>query len=256
MSSEFGPTYAGAYDLLYQDKNYDEECRLLVQIFQEYRRECVRRILDLGCGTANHALRLAAHGYEVVGVDRSADMLRIAERKAQEQGLELRLARFDIRDVQLAETFDAVLMMFAVLGYQLGNSDVFSALRTARRHLSDKGLLVFDVWYGPAVLAQRPRDRVRTISTNGGTLLRTSSGELDIRRQLCTVHFRVWRLSENRVVEHTAESHRVRYFFPQELELFLDAAGFRLLRLGAFPDFAHEPDETTWNAIVVAEAAS
>ena len=254
MQQVFGHIYADAYDLIYRDKDYDRECELLERVFQEYAAKPVRKVLDLGCGTGNHTLRLAAKGYEVVGIDRSSDMLHIAKRKAQERGLPLRLHQADMRDLDLAETFDAVLMMFAVLGYQLENSDVLNALRTAHRHLHLDGLLVFDIWYGPAVLAQRPRDRVRIIETEDGTLLRTSSGELDIRRQICTVHFCLWHMNGDRVLKETKESHSMRYFFPQELELFLKISGFQLLRLGVFPDFDSDPDETTWNVMVVAGA--
>ncbi len=256
MSQIFGQTYANAYDRLYGEKDYDGETALLATIFQKYSARPVRNILDLGCGTGNHALRLATKGFQVLGVDRSADMLRIAEEKANERKIPLRLRQADLRELALGETFDAVLMMFAVLGYQVENADVLRALRTARWHLHENGILVFDIWYGPAVLAQRPGDRVRTIGANGATLLRTSSSKLNVRRQVCSVDFRIWHIADGRILEESSEGHPMRYFFPQELELFLQMAGFRLLRLGAFPDFDHDPDETTWNAMIVADAIS
>lgn len=254
MKQPFGPVYADAYDLIYRDKDYDGECELLEHVFQKYAVNPVRKVLDLGCGTGNHSLRLAAKGYEVVGVDCSSDMLRIAERKAHEKGITLQLLQADIRDLRIDETFDVVLMMFAVLGYQRENTDVLSALRAARSHLHSGGLLVFDVWYGPAVLAQRPEDRVRIIETEDGKLLRTSSGKLDIGRQICIVDFHLWLMNEDRILKETKESHSVRYFFPQELKLLLEVSGFQLLRLGAFPNFDRDPDETTWNVMVVARA--
>ncbi len=255
MTQVFGQVYADAYDLLYRDKDYDKESELLERVFQKYAVKPLRRVLDLGCGTGNHALRLAAKGYEVVGVDRSFDMLRIAERKAQERGLGLRLHRADIRGLALEETFDAVLMMFAVLCYQQENADVLSALRAARGHLHSDGLLVFDVWYGPAVLIQRPADQVRIIENDDGTLLRISSGELDMRRQICNVHFHLRQMNGDRILNETKECHPVRYFFPRELDLFLEVCSFRLVRLGAFPEFDRDPDATTWNVMVVAGAA-
>ena len=46
--------------------------------------------------------------------------------------------------------------MFAVIGYQTSNDELFAALQTVRRHLKPKGLFICDFWYGPAVLKQRP----------------------------------------------------------------------------------------------------
>ncbi|MEP6999757.1 MAG: methyltransferase domain-containing protein, partial [bacterium] len=83
MSDTFGAAYAEQYDLLYQDKNYDAEVALLERLFRAHDLKGTA-VLDLGCGTGQHAIRLAQHGYEVTGVDRSPQMLRIARVKAEQ----------------------------------------------------------------------------------------------------------------------------------------------------------------------------
>jgi len=254
MSKVFGSEYAGAYDTLYKEKDYDSECALLEKIFRQYSQAPVHTVLDLGCGTGNHALRLAAKDYEVTGVDLSSDMLRAASAKARERGLAIRFQECDMCRLQLPGTFDACVIMFAALGYQIENENVLAALRGVRQHLRAGGILVFDVWYGPAVLAQRPGERTRVIKTVDGMLLRSSNGRLDTYRQLCAVDYRVWHIRDRQLQDETQETHQMRYFFPQELKLFLQVAGFELLRLGAFPDLEQVPDETTWNIMAVARA--
>jgi SAM-dependent methyltransferase len=256
MSEVFGPLYADAYDVLYQDKDYQAECDLIQQVFQKYSTRPIRQILDLGSGTGNHTLPLAQQGYEVVGVERSENMLAHARRKAAKQapGRPVHFQHGDIRNVELGRQFDAALIMFAVLGYQHANADVLAALRTARRHLRQGGLLVFDVWYGPAVLRERPSQRVKVIPTPNGKILRVASGKLDTFRHLCTTDYLLWKWTEGKPVEEATESHTMRYFFPQELGLFLQCEGFALDRLGAFPEFHRDPDETTWNILGAAHA--
>jgi SAM-dependent methyltransferase len=160
----------------------------------------------------------------------------------------------DVRELNLEKKFDAVLIMFAVLGYQLSNEDVIATLSTARRHLAPGGLLIFDVWYGPAVLLNRPSQRVKVVDTDQGRILRVSSGTLDTRRHLCHVNYLVWVLDAQRLVRNSEEMHSMRYFFPLELEFFLRSTGFVPARLGAFPEFKNDPDDTTWNVIQVATA--
>ena len=258
MNEVFGSNYADAYDMVYGDKDYAAECDLIERLFHKYGDGSIASVLDLGCGTGNHALLLHQRGYEVVGVDRSASMLAHARRKAANfdpsRGTTDAFRQGDIRNVDLQRFFDAVLIMFAVLGYQLENSDVLAALKTARRHLRSGGLLIFDVWYGPAVLHERPSQRVKIIPIPAGHILRVASGELDINRHRCTVKSDVWRLERDRPVSKTDEIHEVRYFFPQELRLFLQCTGFESVRLGAFPEFDREPDETVWNVLGVAHA--
>jgi SAM-dependent methyltransferase len=258
MYEVFGTDYADAYDIVYGDKDYAAECDLIERLFQRYGEGPITSVLDLGCGTGNHSLLLDERGYEVVGVDRSASMLAHARRKAarSDHNHDRREAFYqgDIRTVELRRLFDAVLIMFAVLGYQLENADVLSTLKAARRHLRLGGLLMFDVWYGPAVLHQRPSQRVKVIPTPAGPVLRVASGELDISRHLCTVKNDVWRFESGGLVSRTDEVHVVRYFFPQELKLFLQCSGFEPVRLGAFPEFDRDPDETVWNVLGVAQA--
>ena len=252
MSHSFGADYAASYDQLYGDKDYTAEVGLLEHVFQCYSPVAVRGVLDLGCGTGNHAVPLAQRGYTVVGVDRSDEMLR----QAGERSSSARFVRGDITDLQLDESFDAVLMMFAVLGYQTRNCDVRAALGGARRHLDNNGLLFADVWYGPAVLGQRPTDRVKVIDApDGGQLIRVASSELVTSRNLCTVRYHLWRIEAGQVRSEVREEHPMRYFFAPELELLLTQAGFELVRLGAFPHFfEEEPSEETWNVAFAARA--
>ena len=257
--SVFGQEYADQYDLLYHDKDYEAECDLLEQVFHRYGSDPIQSILDLGCGTGNHALPLAQRGYQVTGVDLSADMLERAQRKAQaslspairhlptfQQG--------DVRTLDLGQQFDAVLMMFAVLGYQLTNDNILASLRTIRRHLRPGGLFVGDVWYGPAVLTIRPSDRVRVIPTTDGKVIRSASGVLDIYRHLCKVRYQVWHLSDQKLVSESEEIHWMRYFFPQELALFMNQVQLSLVDIRAFGDLAQPPSDEIWNILVIGKS--
>lgn len=253
----FGSDYAGRYDFLYQDKDYERECDMVAEVFTRFADGPVQSVLDLGCGTGNHALPLARRGFAMTGVDRSPGMLEQAGRKADALALgDIRptFRQGDVRDLHLGQTFDAVLMMFAVLGYQVTNENVASALATVRRHLKPGGLFVFDIWYGPAVLAIRPGERVKTLATPDGTVIRAASTKMDSFRQLAEVRYQMWHVRESGPMVETSETHEMRYFFPQELALFLEHARLRLVHFADFGALDRPADESTWNTIAVAEA--
>jgi SAM-dependent methyltransferase len=251
MSDEFGSGYATSYDLLYADKDYAAECDLIERLIRDHGLKPTHTVLDLGCGTGNHSMPLAERGYEVTGVDRSDEMLHQLRSKARKGGT---FRTGDIRTVDLSMKFDCALMMFAVLGYQLENTDLIAALENARRHLHSGGILIFDVWYGPAVLHLRPSERAKVIPTDGGQIVRFACGTLDVPRQVCRINYQVWRIHNDRVVARVEESHQMRYFFPMEIALLLKSTGFIVRHVGAFPDVDLEPDENTWNIVVVAKA--
>lgn len=68
------------------------------------------RVLDVGCGTGEHALMAAALGLPALGVDASPAAIEIAGRKARERGLEARFVLHDALDLgSLGEQFDSVI---------------------------------------------------------------------------------------------------------------------------------------------------
>lgn len=271
MTGVFGSGYAAVYDALYGEKDYEAECTVIERLFAAHAGGSggsVATVLDLGCGTGGHAFPLARRGLRVTGVDRSAAMLTRARAKAAElaaPGTALPdFAEGDIRALSLDRTYDAAIMMFAVLGYQNGNDELAAALSSVRRHLRPSGLFLFDVWYGPAVLHQRPGDRVRTVVRGDERIVRATRPVLDVRAQICRVDFEVQRIVGDRLVGEVRETHAMRFFFERELELALAAAGLRLEALRAFPPVEREPaerelaerepDETSWTVIGVARA--
>ena len=255
----FNDLYAGNYDSMYAAKDYLAECDVIERAFARFGDGQVHTIADFGCGTGSHAIPLARRGYAVVGVDRSDAMLAEARAKADGAGSDggmgtLTFRQGDLRDVNLESRFDAVLMMFAVLGYQHTNQDVTRTLANIKRHLRPGGLLVCDIWYGPAVLHVRPSQKNRDIETPHGRISRLASTEIDVLHHLCRVSISLTVMEHDRVVSQGTEHHDVRFFFPQEIAAHLELTGFRVCRLGAFPDFDQPPTEDNWNAMVVARA--
>lgn len=251
MVTDFGKDYSNAYDLLYKEKDYEGECNLIESIITEHSIIPVHSILDLGCGTGNHSIRLAERGYEVTGVDRSQEMLDIAVQKSHKIGLKCNFIHSDICAFSENKKYDAIIMMFAVLGYQQENEDIIAALTTVSRHLKKGGVFICDIWYGPAVLSQKPGERVRVIEGDDMKIIRVSSGVIDTYRHIVYVHFHLWRIDGNVLHSETKEEHSMRFFFPQELRLLFGISGISLKEIRSFPKWDSQLDDETWNIGVV-----
>jgi SAM-dependent methyltransferase len=256
VTNPFGLVYADQYDRLYRQKNYDAECDAIEELLRRYGVGATETILDLGCGTGSHATRLADRGYLLTGVDRSTAMLSHARAKAASRtgaGVP-EFLEGDVRSIELGRTFDAVLMMFAVLGYQTKNDDVVAALRTVRQHIRHGGLFIFDVWFGPAVLAVRPSDRLAVIEDGGAQILRAASAQIDVMTHTCRVKYQVWRMVGDEVAARSEEEHTMRFFFPLELEHLLAEQGLEPCAVRPFDDLDGIPGLDTWNVWVCARA--
>lgn len=74
-----------------------------------------QRVLDVGCGTGNAALAAARAGAAVTGVDPAAGLLALAQRRAEENRLDVELLRGDTEKLPVAGAFDVVMSVFGVI---------------------------------------------------------------------------------------------------------------------------------------------
>lgn len=83
------------YDTIYKSRaeRVKEEIDFVEEIFREDAKREVKRVLDLACGTGIPTLELAERGYEVLGLDLHEEMLRVARRKAEARGLNVKFIR-------------------------------------------------------------------------------------------------------------------------------------------------------------------
>jgi SAM-dependent methyltransferase len=256
VTGVFNDSYAATYDTVYAEKNYAAECKAVEKLIAKFGRGEIRKMLDLGCGTGRHAVIFAGHGFDVTGVDQSEPMVaRARDRAAQMKlGAIPEFLSGDIRNFSGKSPFDAALMNFNVIGYMTSNDDALGALGAARKNLRQDGLLIADFWYGPAVVVDPPGENTREFETGQARVVRSSSGLHLPDSQRCEITVKVTRLQGDRVLEQAEETHRVRYFFPLELELMLRVSGFELLALTGFPDIDAPASARKWAAAVVAVA--
>jgi SAM-dependent methyltransferase len=154
-------------------------------------------VVDLGCGSGIWAALLLDAGYEVLGVDASADLLRIARRRAPAA----RFVHGSLDEVELPAGAAAVTALGEVLSYGPRRS-LTPVLRRAGRALRPGGMLVFDV-VGPG---REPRPR-RTWTEGDGWVVCVDAREegRTVTRRIVTFRAsgRAWRRSEETHVQRT-----------------------------------------------------
>ncbi|MFI5347964.1 MAG: class I SAM-dependent DNA methyltransferase [Elusimicrobiota bacterium] len=256
MTTEPFARAAEHYDLLYRGKDYPAEAEFALAALRRLMPG-VKSILELGCGTGLHALELARRGCRVTGIDRSGPMLARARRLASSRPAAERplFRKADLRRVRLGRRFDAAVSFFHVFSYLTSPADLTQALCRARDHLRPGGVLLFDCWYGPAVLARPPKPRTKRAAQGGRSVERLSSMRWERARNVVEIRhrFRARRTADEAAVEF-GETHRLRYWFREEVEETLRACGFS--PAGAAEWMTERPlGPSTWSACFTAVAS-
>lgn len=232
---------------MYRDKDYAAEADYVAREIRSAAPGACS-VLELGSGTGRHGRLLAAKGFAVHGIERSPDMVALAKSVPPARGEgSFTCNRGDARSIVLGRSFDAVIALFHVLSYQTTNEDLQATLDTAARHLTPGGVFLFDVWHGPAVLAQRPERRVKRASDEHIEVSRTAQPQIDNDRNTVKVTYEMeCRDRHTGGVERFVEEHLVRYLFPAEIEVLAAQCGMHVLTTGEFLT-GRPPSPATWS---------
>ncbi len=129
---------------LYTHRNDDDAKVLLNLILPDLNLQPNAKILDLGCGNGRHSINLAKLGYDVTGLDLSANLLSIAKQEAERQKIKINFVEADMRYFKLFPPFNAIFSFFTSFGFFDDDRENFSVFRNVSDHLAKDGVYVFD----------------------------------------------------------------------------------------------------------------
>jgi len=129
------------YHRLYADRDDHEAAVLVDRLIARLDPKGDASILDLGCGAGRHAKYLASKGFDVTGLDLSAESIRIARRS---EWPNLRFVRGDMRQPFGTRAFDAVFNLFTSFGYFDDAADNLRVIQHVANALKTGGQFVLD----------------------------------------------------------------------------------------------------------------
>lgn len=232
------------YDL--EVESYDEDRPLI----EQWARSLGGPLLDLACGTGRMALRMAAQGYQVTGVDIVPEMIAQARQKAEERAVSVEWGVSDARTFHLQKQFPFAFMLCNAWQFFLTREDQEALLARVREHLLTEGCFLFGTRNPtPQNLLEVHHPEPQKYTTfDGRQLVITEQQYYDPMTQI--QHF-----TRHLTFRHPGGQQEVktlrtalRYVFPQEMEALLHYNGFQIR--ACYGNWQQEPLTATSRAMI------
>jgi SAM-dependent methyltransferase len=207
---------AELYDAIYtRMKDYRAEAET-VRSWIEKLRPGAQSILDVACGTGEHAKYLSAH-YQTDGIDLNRNYLAAAHAKNPQGRHEVA----DMTAFDLHKKYDAVLCLFSAIGYAMTVEKLNAAIQCMAHHLSPQGALIVEPWFTPEVW-RAGRPHLVSFEEENFKICRLNTTELrGERNSFFQFHYLIGRPEG---VTHFTEDHELALYTKSEmLEAFRNA---------------------------------
>ena len=135
--------FSEVYDIFMDNVPYEEWASYIIAILKEYGIED-GLVCELGCGTGKMAKILSDRGYDMIGIDSSADMLDIALESRSNEGRILYLNQ-DMKEMELYGTVRSVISVCDSMNYLLSEDELLTTFRLVNNYLDPKGIFIFDM---------------------------------------------------------------------------------------------------------------
>ncbi len=135
--------FAHVYDIFMDNIPYNEWAQYLTGLLEKYGAKS-GLLLELGCGTGTMTELLAAAGYDMIGVDRSEEMLEEALQKRVESGRDILYLQQDMREFELYGTVRAVVSICDSVNYITDPAELLEVFRLVNNYLDPGGVFIFD----------------------------------------------------------------------------------------------------------------
>jgi SAM-dependent methyltransferase len=111
------------------------------------------RVLDLCCGIGRHSIQFAGRGFDVTGVDKTREYIKIAKKSAKEIGLNVKFAIDDMLHFRKDNFYDLIVSYFSSFGYFESRDDDLKVAKNIAASLRDRGKFLIDI-VGKEIIAR------------------------------------------------------------------------------------------------------
>ena len=259
-------TIAGVYDSINSGVDYRKWADYIESNFKKYLPARPELVLDLACGTGRMTLELSSRGYDMIGVDGSAEMLARASDAlydmidsgalSEEDSRPLFLCQ-DMREFELYGTVGAAICCLDSLNYLTGNGELEKCFALVHNYLDPDGLFMFDMntpYKFKNIYGENAYVYDMAASEDAGARFCVWQNFYDDETKLCDFYLTLFEETAEGKYERADEEQRERCYSMDEICDALIKTGFELISVASDLDGGEIASDThRWHFIAMAK---
>ena len=183
-------------------------------------------LLDLACGTGAVTAALSRRGFDMTGVDISAEMLAVARETAAAAGQDILLLQQDMTAFELYGTVDAAVCTLDSLNYLKNTAALDKCFALLHNYVIPGGIVAFDL-NTRYKFARLYGDNAYVFEDADATLV--WQNHFDRRRRRCDFYLSLFEEQEDGAYLRYDETQREYLYTDREIKAAAKRAGFEFL---------------------------
>ena len=148
------------YHLLYKDRNQSEAEYFIQHLLQQLKPSEEATFLDVACGKGRHSKFIHQNGFNIHGIDLSAESIKEASKDSAES---LHFQQHDMRETYLENHFDYALNLFTSFGYFESDNDNQRVINAMAKNLKKGGKLIIDFMNAKNVILNIVEEEIKVV---------------------------------------------------------------------------------------------
>lgn len=233
-------TFAKVYDSIMDDSLYEKWTDFSLRHFPKNKK----KLLELACGTGIQSVYFKQSGLDVTGLDLSPEMIKVAQKRAEAENIEIPFIQGNMLDLSGVGTYDLVTCYSDSICYMEDEVAVGDVFEQVYHHLNDGGVFIFDVHSTYQVNEVFPEYSYHENAEDFAFIWDSYSGEAPNS----IVHELTFFVEEeNGLFSRYDEVHEERTYEVLTYDILLEEAGFRDIKIYAdFEDKEPVNDSKRW----------
>jgi SAM-dependent methyltransferase len=235
--------YAKYYDQIYSDKNYESESQYISKILKKKNL----RILEIGCGSGEHAAQLYKIGYKLTGIDSSSKMISIAKIKNKK----IIFLKKDGCYFRSKKKFDAIILLFHVINFFKSQKELKNFFINSSFNLKKNGIIIFDFININAFKKHPPIKKEKVINLKKDQfLIRKTFPTFNNVTKIFTIKFKIMIYQCKSLIKQFLEIHELKIHSEEEFKKSYESY-FRLFKVYKWKTFFNLERQDDWHGTLI-----